>query len=136
MPLEWIFGSKKKSDPHSQKEAIGTGEDDFVFLERNENIRPTRPTDSNKILPYSVIPVSSSNASQIQEVSIRSFIHGVPFKLTNANNISDDIDSIAAFKFSVAQNLKVLSETIGSGALSYSFTLENGILREADNGTN
>ncbi|KAK7793182.1 hypothetical protein R5R35_012828 [Gryllus longicercus] len=99
MPLDWLFGSKKKSEPdptpHHEDKANASG-DEFVVLDADQTL-PSRGDGSGMYpqLPYALAPKSqtnpeshtthSSSASTNEVTTALGFLSGVPFKLTSTD---------------------------------------------------
>lgn len=143
MPLEWIFGSRKKSEPEQSgqegsSQSKREEDDEFVMLSQSMPSQSTLDTGGPR-LPYSLAPAPTpvvqdshqQEQSHQQESSHlqQSFLHGVPFKLT-CNGSLEDVDSVTTIHVRTTQHLSFIKELMDSNSFEYTFSLEDGVVRQ------
>jgi hypothetical protein len=91
MSLSWFFGSKKKaSDTEPQDYTSKSQGDEFIFLEKSDNLGSgscCAGPSQYPALPYSLAPnseIAAQTSSTKDTMNIsqnKNFLYGVPFKL-------------------------------------------------------
>lgn len=145
MPLDWLFGSKKKAeqDHHVTEEKPNSSSDDFVMLDSDQAsasgglncaMYPQLPyaISGNSASQVEPLPgcIAEDNSTQHEVTGVQGFLSGVPFKLTSADTFQD-IDSATAYHLRANQFITHVIEGITTDRFSYDFQVEKSVLHEA-----
>lgn len=136
MPLEWLFGSKKKAEPDPQFPVAEVKEDDFVLVGNEQFLRPRTFSEvrANALLPYSLAPATTIVApetSNTPDLTLNlNFLHAVPFNISTTETFHD-IDSATAYQIRASQEISYISTSLNSGAFHYDFKVEKSVVQEA-----
>ncbi|XP_034175677.1 uncharacterized protein LOC117602155 [Osmia lignaria lignaria] len=148
--MSWLFGRKKHhkdSPPDTTEEDQSLGQpDDYVVVNKWPN--PMPPNTAHDSLPYpgghlypSVPPVSDYSGVLLDDSSIESnqgenahYLNGVPFKLCKRldNNMNNNLE---IDKLRISEMLSFI-ERIRNQDYDYSFSVEESVVAEMNNGSN
>ncbi|XP_076348821.1 uncharacterized protein LOC143246264 isoform X2 [Tachypleus tridentatus] len=112
-------------------------ENGFVILGQEMSLENTTTTEKHCVdipLPYSVQPSSSRCGSQQSgDICGSSFLDGVPFMITAALKIQDEISNVVSGVFRCIENLNKYNNDRPWKEEQYNFSMERSILNEMTN---
>jgi hypothetical protein len=128
--MSWLFGSKKKTLDSEPQQHTSELQDDYVLVEKVENLQARSESRHYPALPYSLAPhigvISDNSTKGPMNTCHQNFLYGVPFKLYRDRVPLDAVDRIMQ-----ASEVLLQISQLNLKLFEYDFLVEKSVVLEA-----